>query len=1002
MADANYENVVLLLHADGANGSTQIRDERGHALTCAGTAAISTTQSKFGGSSISINTDVSNRITSPATTDWALPGDFTVECWVYLTAYNTVGGRIACAGGGTVAFNATTGIHWLFQSTATGVIFSFWDGATSSSGPGASVSLNTWTHIAVSRAGSTLRMFKDGTLTQTVTNSAGSPSTTPSLSFGAVPGETSGTTQAFNGFVDDFRITKGLARYTANFTAPTAAYDHVTNSSTDPYFNNVAFQSHFDGVDSTTPAYPDIKNSIITWGGNAKVSTTQSKFGGSSLALDGSGDYVSTPSKGLVSVDFTVEAWIFLTVNNVNQVIVATYNGVGFQSNTLLFAVTPTGKLSASNGTTGPTGTTTLSTGVWHHVAATYTSATSTIQIFLNGVSEGSGTGTISNSAANMYVGGSPGDNNIGTWWFNGYIDDLRITKGVKRYTATFTPPAAAFSDAVDETVDPFYSNVVLLQHMDDAALADVKGHTVTLNGNAARSSTQSKFGGFSAAFDGSGDYLALPNSVDWAFGTGDFTIEAWIYSAAPTGGGVSNDRLIFGQIASVTNMVAFLTNDTNAPAFWDGSVQRNSSILLQTNTWTHVAWCRAGGVLKIFVNGREGFSVSGHTINFTVQTPITVGGSASNLRFMNGYIDDIRVTKGVGRYLTQFQAPTQAFPGFLFNTDMLYLNQSYTVTAPTNDSLYANQQYALTAPTKDSLYINQQYALTSPATDRLNVNQQYIVNAPIRDGLYTNQQYAIQQPIRDSLYINQQWGTNVVLVTHVTLDSPINVGTDLTAIKAILTTLDSHLNVLSTKTFSFKFPVLLLSRLNASSTFTTKQIIGVLLNSILYAQPLLSARYATGATLIETANTWVLNIETNATSQYDNFGFNSFATTSDGRQLACAEDGIYAINQSVSSTDVVHTLVQFPKTNFGTSAATNVHEVWLGVASHDKLVIKTITEQGTFYYTARTNTDTLDVSRVDLGKGVKSNYWDISLIGSTDLELETIEFFPISTSRRI
>ena len=52
MADANYENVVLLLHANGVNGSTQIRDERGHAVTCNGNAAISTTQSKFGGSSL--------------------------------------------------------------------------------------------------------------------------------------------------------------------------------------------------------------------------------------------------------------------------------------------------------------------------------------------------------------------------------------------------------------------------------------------------------------------------------------------------------------------------------------------------------------------------------------------------------------------------------------------------------------------------------------------------------------------------------------------------------------------------------------------------------------------------------------------------------------------------------------------------------------------------------------------------------------------------------------
>ena len=85
-------------------------------------------------------------------------------------------------------------------------------------------------------------------------------------------------------------------------------------------------------------------------------------------------------------------------------------------------------------------------------------------------------------------------------------------------------------------TYDPYWNNVVLAMHMDDVGLSDLKGHAVTLNGNAARSSVQSKFGGYSTAFDGTGDYLSLSDSEDWNFGAGDFTIEFWVRPSVISG----------------------------------------------------------------------------------------------------------------------------------------------------------------------------------------------------------------------------------------------------------------------------------------------------------------------------------------------------------------------------------------------------------------------------------------------------------------------------------
>lgn len=97
---------------------------------------------------------------------------------------------------------------------------------------------------------------------------------------------------------------------------------------------------------------------------------------------------------------------------------------------------------------------------------------------------------------------------------------------------------------------DPHWNSVVLAMHMDDTGLTDLKGHTVTLVGNAARSATQSKFGGYSAAFDGSGDYLSVPQLI----GSVAFTIEAWVRVAAATEQAffaqysINNGRFMFNE----------------------------------------------------------------------------------------------------------------------------------------------------------------------------------------------------------------------------------------------------------------------------------------------------------------------------------------------------------------------------------------------------------------------------------------------------------------------
>ena len=224
--DPHWNNVVLAMHMDDAG----LTDLKGHAVTLNGSAARSSAQSMFGGYSAVVGgATTANNISSPASMDWVMgSGPLTIEFWMYQTAFNGGGqGDILAASGGAFAFNGTTGMHWYVFGTASGVGFQFWTG-TGGSQIVMSVPLSGWHHIAFTHDGvNTARGFVDGVLTNSVTATYGSPTTTPSIAIGAYPGRAPGATYAFSGYIDDLRITKGVARYTATFPAPTEAFPNT-------------------------------------------------------------------------------------------------------------------------------------------------------------------------------------------------------------------------------------------------------------------------------------------------------------------------------------------------------------------------------------------------------------------------------------------------------------------------------------------------------------------------------------------------------------------------------------------------------------------------------------------------------------------------------------------------------------------------------------------------------------------------------------------------------
>jgi len=220
--------------------------------------------------------------------------------------------------------------------------------------------------------------------------------------------------------------------------------------------------------------------------------------------------------------------------------------------------------------------------------------------------------------------------------------------------------------------VDPYFSSVSLLLHGDgtngSTTIIDSSSSpkTVTAFGNAQISTAQSKFGSSSIYFDGSGDYLLIPNSAAFGFGTGDFTVELWInpnasgsqvYARLLQCGDYPNGwQLVRGPIGGGTSNPISVWVD-----FLGGSALRLGGGTIQNNQWSHVAMTRANGTVRIFVNGV--IAASGTSSSDLGQHSVIIGSSSSGSEAINAYMNEIRITKGVARYTANFTPPTAPFP---------------------------------------------------------------------------------------------------------------------------------------------------------------------------------------------------------------------------------------------------------------------------------------------------------------------------------------------------
>ena len=223
--DLLYASVSLLLHCNGTNGSTTITDNAAtpKTVTAMGNAQISTAQSKFGGASVLLD-GTGDYLTTPDNADFSFgTGDFTIEMWVNFSVA-TSGASYSLLTQGLSAFNSNAGFYFARHSS-NNLRFIFTDDGTGTSGykicdTPFTPTTGVWYHLAVVRNGTSIKTYINGVSSGSLTSSAAIYNSTRAVVVGA---DESGAS-AFNGYIDEVRITKGNARYTANFTPDTAEF----------------------------------------------------------------------------------------------------------------------------------------------------------------------------------------------------------------------------------------------------------------------------------------------------------------------------------------------------------------------------------------------------------------------------------------------------------------------------------------------------------------------------------------------------------------------------------------------------------------------------------------------------------------------------------------------------------------------------------------------------------------------------------------------------------
>jgi len=661
VADSSFPNVSILAKTTGVNSATNNTfldsSSNAYAITRVGTA----TQGSFtpywpAGYWSNFNPNSDNGIGVASNDAFNMgTGDFTVEAWVNTAALPTTNAFQTSSGGYQVIFATGPNSSAAGSQLYIGVTNLFFDISVDGGGP-ISVAHNMvagqWYHVAITRSGTTFRAFINGALVQTATSSV---SWENGYALGIMRAEPIGGFGGawWYGYVSNFRMVKGTAVYTSAFTPSATPLTAIANTSL------LTCQSN-RFIDNST------NNFTITTNGTPKTQTfqpfippasyTTSTYGGSiynAVKTDGL-SVTSVAPLTTFTGDFTMECWVYPTDIN--------FTGTWGLIDSRTSGQTPTSwvwsTVYASGGFSHAfyTGsqysfTTKFPVNAWTHVVLQRNGTT--LRSFINGVVDATTftvSGTITGGSSTLSINNTK-DNSLGSYGNIGYTSNLRIVNGTAVYAiAGFTPPTAPVTAIANTSLLLNYSNAGIY----DAAVQNAE---LTV-GSAQASTTQYKWAPASMKFNGTTDWLITQSTSNpCEFGSGNFTIEFWLYLNS-----TGTQVLLDARNTSSSN-VAPLIYYQSGLKYYTAGLDRITGGTLSTATWYYIALVRSSGTTKLYINGTQ--TGSNYTdANVYVQQAnrpiIGAEGVSVGTSPLNGYIQDLRITKGIARDVTS--SPTTEF----------------------------------------------------------------------------------------------------------------------------------------------------------------------------------------------------------------------------------------------------------------------------------------------------------------------------------------------------
>ena len=603
---------------------------------------------------------------------------FTIEGWFYLTSGNNKGLFQLSA---TTLTSSTAGLGLAYNNSSFQVLRGT---NTNTSGfQSGVVDVGTWFHVAYVRTSANILTFYVNGVGQLVN---ANDTTNYNFTTNLVIGGYYSTGYLWTGYISNFRIVNGTAVYIGNFTPPTGPL--TATQSANPFggintqaitgtatalltLQNAAF------VDNSTNALPvspigtvSVIQQPVPFSTSSTAGIVTANTSGAYVGTFNGSNSLSVPANAAFNYgtgDFTIENWAYWPIAKTGNETI--YEGNG--GTRLIYGISTTGIRLYIGSEIGQTYSFSINT--WYHIAIVRSG--STITFYVNGTSVGTATDSTNWSFTST---NTIGRNSDGAEGYKGYISNFRIVKGVAVYTGTFTTPTAPLT--ATQSANPFGGSntaaitgtATSLLTLQNATFVDNSTNAFTITNNStviaglqiapfgafSTSGTVTAIGqGYAGSFDGSSQYLSIPTSTTLNFSTGTFNIEAWIYptslastwyilSASGSGGfffgfnsTVGAEGLGIGRIAVAT---------------WDYT----SGVSPPINTWSHVAVSRSGSSLRIFLNGIQIGVVGNISTAYDASTTSTQIGAQGANYYFPGYINNLRVVKGIAVYTGNFTVP--------------------------------------------------------------------------------------------------------------------------------------------------------------------------------------------------------------------------------------------------------------------------------------------------------------------------------------------------------